>query len=56
MFTIRTWLWKEKTDISELEDILFAICDEYTWDIPAHLVGILKGEPIPTNKIDLFAA
>lgn len=56
MFTLRSWLRNEKADISELEDVLFAICDEYTWDIPAHLVGILKGEPIPTNKIDLFAA
>ena len=56
MFTLRAWLWKEKADVSELEDVLFAVCNEYTWDIPAHLVGIMKGESIPTNKIDLFAA
>lgn len=56
MFLLRVWLFHEEEDIRELEDILWAICDEYTWALPAHLLGILTDESVPPNKVDLFAA
>jgi len=44
---------EEEKYIDKLMDIIFAICDEYTWCLPAH-----QGELDPVNsvKIDLFAA
>ena len=56
MFLLRVWLYKETDDIKELEDILWAVCDEYSWALPAHLSGILTDENIIPNKVDLFAA
>ncbi len=56
MFLLKVWLYKEKDDIKELEDILWAVCDEYTWALPAHLLGILNNEEILPNRVDLFAA
>ena len=55
-FGIRVWLYHEDEDIRELEDILWAICDEYTWSLPAHLEGILTNDSISPYTIDLFAA
>lgn len=55
-FAIRTWLFHEEEDVRELEDILWAICDEYTWALPAHLGGILTNDSISPQWIDLFAA
>ncbi|MDR9852094.1 heparinase II/III family protein [Paenibacillus sp. VCA1] len=40
-----------ETYVAPLLDILWAICDEYTWCIPAHLPDRLAD-----NEIDLFAA
>lgn len=56
MFLLRVWLFKEAEDIKELEDILWAVCDEYSWVVPAHLRGILTDENMVPNKVDLFAA
>lgn len=56
MFFLRVWLFKEKDDIRELEDILWSVCDEYTWALPAHLGAILRDESIVPNRVDLFAA
>lgn len=56
MFFLRTWLYKEKDDIKELEDMLWSVCDEYTWALPAHLSGILADENMTPHKVDLFAA
>ena len=56
MFLLRVWLFKEAEDIKELEDILWAVCDEYSWALPAHLRGILTDENMIPNKVDLFAA
>ena len=36
-FILKVWLEGRQEDIYELEDILWAICDEYSWAIPAHL-------------------
>lgn len=42
-------------DIAELEEILWAICEEYTWALPAHLQG-KSLEPLPHDRfLDLFS-
>lgn len=45
-FALLFWLYKKEEDLIQLEDILWAICDEYSWILPAH----------GRNTIDLFAA
>lgn len=58
-YVIRAWLYGEKEDIRQLENIMWAICDEYTWSLPAHMHG---QESLQSNlqedlyTIDLFAA
>lgn len=53
-FILKVWLKSKQEDIYELEDILWAICDEYSWAIPAHLnVSDRKKRPY---VVDLFAA
>ncbi len=56
MFLLRVWLFGEDEDIKELEDILWSVCDEYTWALPAHLRGITTDENRVPNVVDLFAA
>ena len=36
-FGLSAWLYGREEDIRELEDVLWAVCDEYTWSLPAHL-------------------
>lgn len=51
---LAAWLWQNQEDISALEDAIWAICDEYTWALPAHIWGDFDEENCPT--IDLFSA
>lgn len=41
----------KKQDLHALEDILWAICDEYTWCLPAHLGG--KGTRVPRKSLSI---
>ena len=41
-FGMLSWLYGRKEDLAELCDILWAVCDEYTWAVPAHLVNEAK--------------
>ena len=51
------WLYGTEKYISELEDCLWAILDEYTWVIPAHLgETALESLQEDGHIIDLFAA
>ncbi|TAH75166.1 MAG: hypothetical protein EWM47_00380 [Anaerolineaceae bacterium] len=50
-FALMSWLYRKPSDILELEDIIWAICEEYTWALPAH-IDSKSLEP----TIDLFAA
>lgn len=51
---IAAWLFPEQEDYkARLCDIIFSICNEYTWCLPAHLTNQPE-KPMPT--IDLFAA
>ncbi|MDR1596541.1 MAG: heparinase II/III-family protein [Treponema sp.] len=36
---LASWLWQMPEDIAALEDILWAVCDEYSWCLPAHMGG-----------------
>ncbi len=56
-FGILAWLYRKPEDIAALEDILWAVCDEYTWALPAHLGGTgLSKVQTDAQVIDLFAA
>ena len=49
-------LWEEDIRwMDKLCDVIWAICDEYTWVLPAHLKGVTDIE-LGKIKIDLFAA
>jgi hypothetical protein len=39
VYCLAAWLWKKPEDIAALEDIIWAICDEYSWCLPAHMGG-----------------
>lgn len=51
-FALMAWLYHKSEDIVALEDIIWAICEEYTWCLPAHLYD----KSLPEMNIDLFAA
>lgn len=57
-YAATAWLYQREEDIQELEDIIWAICDEYTWSVTAHL----RPEAFTTKlengsyMVDLFAA
>ncbi len=55
-FAIMALMYGRKEDIKELNDVIWAICDEYTWCLPAHLDGTgLKTLQYGDNfKVDLF--
>lgn len=56
-FGILAWLYRKPEDIAALEDILWAICDEYTWALPAHLLDTgLSRVQTDAQIVDLFAA
>ena len=56
-FGILAWLYRKPEDIAALEDILWAVCDEYTWALPAHLYNTgLSRVQTDAQIIDLFAA
>ncbi len=38
-FGLRYLIYREKADLAALENILWSVCDEYTWALPAHLGG-----------------
>lgn len=49
------FIYREKSYLQRLEDVIWAICDEYTWSVPAHVPWDKGFEAVPTH-IDLFAA
>ena len=51
---LAAWLWQNQEDVSALEDAIWAICDEYSWALPAHIWGEFDEEHRPT--VDLFSA
>ncbi|MFC4138346.1 MULTISPECIES: heparinase II/III family protein [unclassified Microbacterium] len=51
-------LLSDEVPISATEDLIWAICDEYTWALPAHIPELSSPRPeIPHDEIiDLFSA
>lgn len=47
-------LYRRAEDIVALEDAIWAICEEYTWVLPAHTSDL--GDRYNTDVIDLFSA
>ena len=58
--SLALWLTRDEKYIKPLTDHIFAICDEYTWCVPAHVShAVLEGEPTVEDiveSIDLFQA
>lgn len=51
-------LLSDRVPISAVEEVLWGICDEYVWALPAHIPDLSSARPaIPHDEIiDLFAA
>ena len=49
------FIYREQSCLQRLEDVIWAICDEYTWCLPAHAPWEADFETVPFH-IDLFAA
>lgn len=57
-YSMLSWLYGKQEDIEKLEDIIWAICDEYTWSHPSHLFFkcLTELQTEETYHVDLFAA
>jgi hypothetical protein len=58
-FAILTMLFEDEKYIYELEDIIWAICEEFTWCLPAHaqdggnsVTGLINPSPLADVKIE----
>lgn len=51
-FAVRALLYHREQDVAALEDAIWAICDEYTWCLPAHLGGNSLRASDPTRAPD----
>lgn len=49
VFTLVSLIYKDDKYISELEDIIWAICDEYSWCIPPHFEGNSMNVTMPKD-------
>lgn len=53
---LASWLRSAPESIKHLEDIIWAICDEYTWALPAHFDGAsLDPGSLDAECLDLFS-
>ena len=62
VLALSSWLWERPPHISALEDTIWAICDEYSWCLPAHMEGASLGADNSQQQsqrqsqwLDLFA-
>lgn len=55
IFALTAWLYQDTTCLSFVEDYLWAICNEFTWALPAHLNGNSLNEKVEPFTLDLFA-
>lgn len=56
IFALMAWLYDEQEYLSLTEDYLWAVCNEFTWALPAHLDGNSLNEKVNPLQLDLFAA
>jgi hypothetical protein len=55
---LAAWRWRRTEDIAALEDAIWAVCEEFTWALPAHLGGrSLESGALVEHEtcLDLFA-
>ena len=56
-FALMAWLYEDEEYLHKLEDAIWAICDEYSWAIAAHMRGTsLSAYQEENPNVDLFAA
>lgn len=56
-FALMAWIYDDETYLHALEDAIWAVCDEYSWPVPAHMMGTsLARYQEEHHVIDLFAA
>lgn len=55
VFTLMAWLYEDGEYLSLTEDYLWAVCNEFTWALPAHLDGNSLNEKVNPLTLDLFA-
>ncbi|MDR2483014.1 MAG: heparinase II/III-family protein [Treponema sp.] len=55
VLSLAVWVWKKPEHIAALEDLIWAICDEYSWCQPAHMGGKSLGGMDVRRRLDLFA-
>ncbi len=53
-FAMNVLLYNRSEDMTALEDAIWAVCDEFSWVLPAHIKDL--GNKFNTNTIDLFSA
>ena len=41
-YALLAWLYGDEKYFRSLEDIIWAVCDEYTWSVPSHISGTTK--------------
>lgn len=53
-FALLSWLYGREEDIKELENVIWAILNEYTWSLPAHLTRpCFANEKSGKNRVGL---
>ncbi len=55
IFALMAWLYQGNDYLSLTEDYLWAICNEFTWALPAHLNGNSLNDKVNPLTLDLFA-
>ncbi|TXK74565.1 heparinase II/III family protein [Paenibacillus sp. N3.4] len=54
------WLHPQQSDLEALHNVIWSICDEYTWSLPSHIAPTLEGVEAsrvpPEQVVDLFAS
>ncbi len=56
-FALMAWIYQNEEYLHKLEDIIWAICDEYSWPVTAHMNGkSLTVYQEENHNVDLFAA
>ena len=56
-FALMAWIYEDEEFLHKLEDVIWAICDEYSWPVAAHMRGTSLSEyQEECPNVDLFAA
>jgi hypothetical protein len=53
ILALSAWLWEKPEDIAALEDCIWAICEEYSWCLPAHMDGTTLSPKLEKDNGDV---